>query len=568
MIPAAHRDEPGTIYTFYSFKGGVGRTMALANVAALLAKWGHSVLAVDFDLEAPGLERFFCELRTDIQKLRAETPGIVDLVESGKLGQAIDWRECLLDVTVPGDGGKLSVLSAGRNTEDYPARLQSLDFTQLFREHDLGSYIEHLRDEWKSEFEFVLIDSRTGVTDIGGICTVHLADMLVLLFTTNRSSTEGALDIVERARKAQSRLPLDRRRLLALPVPARDESRTEYRSAMKWRNRFAEQFGELYRDWLPSGKTAHDAIDLLRIPYVPYWSFGEQLPVIEEGTADPSGIGHAYEIIARLLATRLDWFEALKGQTLAPPPAPARRELDPAWLSRHRKAAEVGLRDSGLRGFMEICHFSPDATISKTQPELLTAARQAQVPTLGWPIGVVLNGDARPKPIDEGIVAEVPIKRYNHPMRGLDYWTLSRAGDFYTLKSLAEDRIERQAGPFIYFDVRIMWAAEALLHCEKLYKALGVEPGAHVELAIRYGGLRGRTLEGSPGTHFFEAPMNTAEDEVGIAPVSFALDSIQSELVELVKRLCEPLFVVFDYTSFTDELYESIVTGFAAGKVT
>src|SRR5438105_5947194 len=45
--------------SFYSFKGGVGRSMAVANVAELLYRQGLHVLMVDFDLEAPGLERFF-----------------------------------------------------------------------------------------------------------------------------------------------------------------------------------------------------------------------------------------------------------------------------------------------------------------------------------------------------------------------------------------------------------------------------------------------------------------------------------------------------------------------------
>ena len=44
--------------TFYSFKGGVGRTMALVNCAFELAKRGRRVLMVDFDLEAPGIEAF------------------------------------------------------------------------------------------------------------------------------------------------------------------------------------------------------------------------------------------------------------------------------------------------------------------------------------------------------------------------------------------------------------------------------------------------------------------------------------------------------------------------------
>jgi len=47
------------IVTFYSFKGGVGRSMALANIAVLLASRGQRVLCVDWDLEAPGLERYF-----------------------------------------------------------------------------------------------------------------------------------------------------------------------------------------------------------------------------------------------------------------------------------------------------------------------------------------------------------------------------------------------------------------------------------------------------------------------------------------------------------------------------
>lgn len=47
------------IVTFYSYKGGVGRTFALANVAVLLAKRGKRVLLMDWDLEAPGLHRYF-----------------------------------------------------------------------------------------------------------------------------------------------------------------------------------------------------------------------------------------------------------------------------------------------------------------------------------------------------------------------------------------------------------------------------------------------------------------------------------------------------------------------------
>ena len=61
------------ITTFYSFKGGVGRTMALVNVAVELANSGRRVVIVDFDLEAPGIDTF------DLGRPSA-TRGIVDFV--------------------------------------------------------------------------------------------------------------------------------------------------------------------------------------------------------------------------------------------------------------------------------------------------------------------------------------------------------------------------------------------------------------------------------------------------------------------------------------------------------
>ena len=58
-VTAAQRPDVGQIVTFYSFKGGTGRTMALANVAWILAANGERVLIADWDLESPGLHRFF-----------------------------------------------------------------------------------------------------------------------------------------------------------------------------------------------------------------------------------------------------------------------------------------------------------------------------------------------------------------------------------------------------------------------------------------------------------------------------------------------------------------------------
>src|SRR5688500_7860947 len=69
--------------TFYSFKGGVGRSMALANIAEIFSRQKLRVLMVDFDLEAPGLERYFDKAKAATEPDQVlERRGIIDLLES------------------------------------------------------------------------------------------------------------------------------------------------------------------------------------------------------------------------------------------------------------------------------------------------------------------------------------------------------------------------------------------------------------------------------------------------------------------------------------------------------
>src|SRR4051812_14424361 len=69
----------GKIVTFYSYKGGTGRTMAVANVAWILAANGQRVLVADWDLESPGLHRFF---QPFMPMDATDAPGIIDMVRS------------------------------------------------------------------------------------------------------------------------------------------------------------------------------------------------------------------------------------------------------------------------------------------------------------------------------------------------------------------------------------------------------------------------------------------------------------------------------------------------------
>lgn len=80
----------GIVTTFYSYKGGVGRSFALANIGALLSKWGYKVLCVDWDLESPGLSKYFGKyLNSGKHRMSgAMAGGVVEYVEAIGAGGA------------------------------------------------------------------------------------------------------------------------------------------------------------------------------------------------------------------------------------------------------------------------------------------------------------------------------------------------------------------------------------------------------------------------------------------------------------------------------------------------
>jgi cellulose biosynthesis protein BcsQ len=303
----------GRVITFYSYKGGVGRTMSLANVAILLSKWGYKTLMVDWDLEAPGLEFFFKDLLDLEETCRQE--GIVDLLDKASDGQLpadkpVNWQESLINIKLPEQQGALHLLTAGKRDEDYFNKVRGLDL-KSFYENQGGFFIERLRDEWKGAYDYVLVDSRTGVTDIGGVCTIQLPDVLAALFTATDQSLRGVIDVFRKANRAHQKLPVSRLSLQALPIPSRFDTGTEFKISQDWLDRFASELGEFYANWLPINVKRRDFLATTKIPYVAYFSFGEKLPVLEEGTVDPAGLGYAYENLAALIANNLEYADRL-----------------------------------------------------------------------------------------------------------------------------------------------------------------------------------------------------------------------------------------------------------------
>ena len=292
----------GSIVTFYSYKGGVGRTMAVANIAVLLSRMGLRVLAVDWDLEAPGLDQFFKNYKSFSV---IENLGLLDLLTAAEdcygTNNLPDWQDYVLNIDF---GGKqpLSLITSGKRDPGYTGRVLSFDWNFFFAERNGGNFIESLRNEWRTNFDVTLVDSRTGITDSGGICTIQLPDIIILVFSANYQSLNGVKQIAEKAQEARQKLAFDRTCTLVFPLPSRFDSRAQYEESQQWLEICAEELKLFYRDWLPKEFTPLELLKQTKLPYIAYYSFGEKLPVLTEGTSDPEGLGHAYLTAATLIA--------------------------------------------------------------------------------------------------------------------------------------------------------------------------------------------------------------------------------------------------------------------------
>ncbi|ROP38193.1 tyrosine-protein kinase family protein [Saccharothrix texasensis] len=287
----------GTVITFYSYKGGVGRSFTLANVAVLLARWGYRVLAVDWDLEAPGLHHYF-------RSVMSEEPegGVIDLAHDFLAG-ATEPRPHAVRIDV--EGNTLALLAAGRDDGSYLERMQRIDWEDLYR-RGFADFLESCREQWIEDYDFVLIDSRTGISDIAGICTAQLPDRLAVLFTANEQNLKDVVDVVHRADDARDRLPYDRPRHLVLPILSRLDNRVEYEQAEKWQRRCAEVVAPLFGNWLVKGMSEDLALRHFTVPYVSHWSFGEQLCVLQEAIPSAGQVSFALETVAAVLAQQFD----------------------------------------------------------------------------------------------------------------------------------------------------------------------------------------------------------------------------------------------------------------------
>lgn len=211
----------GKIITFYSFKGGVGRTMALANVAYLAAYHHKKVLVMDWDLEAPGLLYYFRGLSSpELMEGAKHSKGVLNLLwewhlaASGvadaqqmdellsKFQQGHPFSACAHSIADPqalGFEGSLHYMSAGSpyvqtGVDQHVAYAQALSmfpWPEFYKDSVGGALIDLWRRWAKANYDLILIDSRTGLADVAGLCTMQMPDEVALCLVLNRQNIDG-----------------------------------------------------------------------------------------------------------------------------------------------------------------------------------------------------------------------------------------------------------------------------------------------------------------------------------------------------------------------------------------
>ena len=188
--------------TFYAYKGGTGRTLALANAARYLARLGQSVFAIDLDLEAPGLHH---KLRISAAKPKLSvTKGVVDIIHGFYKNGVIPENLSPFTIDVPSEesrDGKIRLMPAGNVlVTSYWRQLAELNWHDLFYKEGAEGvpFFLELKERIRSEFspDFLLIDARTGITEVGGVATTLLPDLVVCLLLHNTENLEGAREVL------------------------------------------------------------------------------------------------------------------------------------------------------------------------------------------------------------------------------------------------------------------------------------------------------------------------------------------------------------------------------------
>jgi len=178
---------------FYSYKGGVGRTLLTAHIARLLAALGKKIVVMDFDFTAPGVPGIFGK---NAFKMKG---GVVDLIKFlinayyrhySQKDFCNNIKKYLVKVPVNSlRGGEVKILPCGSpQNVIYWEQLTEIEKELLKPDMIKFSFKGKLiRELSRMGFDYLLIDATSGITCYGDISRC-IADSEVVIFCPNKET--------------------------------------------------------------------------------------------------------------------------------------------------------------------------------------------------------------------------------------------------------------------------------------------------------------------------------------------------------------------------------------------
>lgn len=211
------------VVTFYSYKGGMGRSTTLVAYAMFCAMHEKKkVVILDCDFEAPGYLNFF-NLANNPKLLNGEVNGIVEYFldnsfEGDKINLADDYT-VIVDKEYSGEG-EIRIMPAGNLNEDRIITdlkdfegnsisthkdhyLETLSRLDTSRNESIVGHFQKLINKIEKDIkpDLILIDSRTGFNDIFGVTALHFSNCIVGFFGSSEQTKPGLKFLLDRYNK-------------------------------------------------------------------------------------------------------------------------------------------------------------------------------------------------------------------------------------------------------------------------------------------------------------------------------------------------------------------------------
>lgn len=173
------------IVSFYSYKGGVGRTVTLIQTAHLLADKGKKVAIIDLDIEAPSFNDVF---EDDINGEKGIINYLYNKLYNIKSDENDSIAKFVSKLNVNSDG-EVYVIPAGEISLKYIKMLELLKERRIYENQYITEFIMELEKQYN--IDYVLIDSRTGLNNWGALSIADISDEVFLCAYPNKENVKG-----------------------------------------------------------------------------------------------------------------------------------------------------------------------------------------------------------------------------------------------------------------------------------------------------------------------------------------------------------------------------------------